>query len=268
MFRYSFRPPSESLSWLDKPSASRLNRLADATWRGRAEVADAIVPPISRIGALRSESTLQQTSHLLQGRGVFDRREIAGVAAFGDGLDRAAKELAAACLRQQVHEVDTRRPSDGTELFVDHLHDLALELQARSRVGRSTRIAQHRESHRDLPLQRIGDADDRDLRHLGVARDALLDFARAQAVARHVDHVVRAAEDVVIAVLVADAPVEGAVERLAGNGLPVSVDVALVIAPDRLHEAGRRRARDDDHALFVGALQLLARLFVHELHVV
>jgi hypothetical protein len=51
----------------------------------------------------------------------------------------------------------------------------------------------------------------------GVAADGLFDLAGAQAVSGHVDHVVGAAQDEVVAVLVADAPVEGVVDLVAGK---------------------------------------------------
>ena len=118
------------------------------------------------------------------------------------------------------------------------------------------------------PLSGVGHADHRHLGDVRVAGDALLDLARAQPVAGDVDHVVGAAQDVEIAVLVADAPVEGAVDLPARDGLPVGLDEALVVAPDGLHEARRRRALDHHHALLVGLGQLLAGALVHQLDVV
>ncbi len=101
---------------------------------------------------------------------------------------------------------------------VDRLHDVAFEPQARRRHRRA-RAASLRddEGHRDLALQRIGHADHRDLGDVRMARDALLDLARAEPVAGDVDDVVGAAEDEVVAVGVADAPVEGVVDA-AGPG--------------------------------------------------
>jgi hypothetical protein len=83
--------------------------------------------------------------------------------------------------------------------------------------GGRRRVLQHREGHRDLALERVGHADHRDLGDVRVAGDALLDLARAQPVAGDVDDVVGAAEDEEVAVLVADAPVEGAVDQPAGT---------------------------------------------------
>ena len=57
-----------------------------------------------------------------------------------------------------------------------------------------------------------------------MAGDAFFDFACAQAVAGDVDHVVGAAQNEEVAVLVAHAPVEGAVNQLARNTLPVGLE--------------------------------------------
>ncbi len=85
--------------------------------------------------------------------------------------------------------------------------------------------------------------------------------------ARHVDDVVRAAEDEIVAVLVADAPVEGRVRLLPRHALPVGRDEALVVAPDGGHAARRQRTADGDHALGVGA-DLFSRHGVVQAHVV
>ena len=89
---------------------------------------------------------------------------------------------------------------------------------ARRRRRPAPRVLGDHEGHRHLALQRVGDADHRDLGDVRMAGDALLDLARAQAVAGDVDDVVGAAEDEEVAVVVADAPVEGAVDH-AGPGM-------------------------------------------------
>ncbi|MNT57838.1 hypothetical protein D3C72_1952400 [compost metagenome] len=81
-----------------------------------------------------------------------------------------------------------------------------------------------------------------------------------------IDHIVGAAQDEVVAIGIADAPVEGAVDQLAGNALPVGVDETLVVAPHRLHAAGRQRPLDGNHTLLVGTGQLFAGRFVDQLH--
>ena len=94
---------------------------------------------------------------------------------------------------------------------------------------------------------------------LGMARDALLDLARAEAVAGDVDDVVGAAEDEVVAVGVADAPVERVVDAPARDAVPVGPHEARIVAPDGLHEAGRRRPLDHDDALAVRLDDVLRR---------
>ena len=84
-----------------------------------------------------------------------------------------------------------------------------------------------------LALDVVRIADDRGLRHLRVRDQRALDLGRAHAVAGDVDHVVDAAGDPVIAVLVAAAAVAG--EVLARIGLEVGVDEALVVAIDGAH---------------------------------
>jgi hypothetical protein len=80
------------------------------------------------------------------------------------------------------------------------------------------RVLHHGEGHRHLALELIGDADHRAPRRWRrCGSDRLLDLAGAQAVAGDVDDVVGAAEDEVVAVLVADAPVEGGIDLLAGK---------------------------------------------------
>ena len=67
------------------------------------------------------------------------------------------------------------------------------------------------------------------------ADERALDLGRAEPVARDVDHVVDAARDPVVAVLVAARAV--AREVLAGELLEIRVDEALMIAVDRAHLA-------------------------------
>jgi hypothetical protein len=78
--------------------------------------------------------------------------------------------------------------------------------------GGPAHVLQHGKGHRHLALELVGHAHHGHFGHIRVAGDALFDFARAQAVAGDVDDVVGAAQDEEVAVLVADAPVEGAVQ--------------------------------------------------------
>ncbi len=81
-----------------------------------------------------------------------------------------------------------------------------------------------------------------------------LDLGGAHAVAGDVDHVVDAAGDPVIAVGVAAAAVAG--EVLAGIGLEIGVDEALMVAIHRAHLA--RPRIDDAEIAAVGAFEHLA----------
>ena len=83
------------------------------------------------------------------------------------------------------------------------------------------------------PFTAIGDADHRDLGDVRMRLHRLLDLARAEAVAGDVDHVVGAAEDEVVAVVVACPPVERRVDQLARERREIGRDEALVVAPDR-----------------------------------
>ena len=80
----------------------------------------------------------------------------------------------------------------------------------------------------------------------------------------HIDHVIGAAQNEVITVLVANAPVKGAVHGFSRHAVPVGADKACVVLPDGLHEAGRRGAFNDDDAFFVRLGQLFAGGFVEQ----
>ena len=113
---------------------------------------------------------------------------------------RAGRAIAPSCLSTVVHHF--------------------LLLCARVLGGRDLRrVLHHRERERHLAFERIGDADHRDLGDVRVRLHRLLDLARAEAMAGDVDHVVGAAEDEVVAVLVADAPVERRVHHAASRKL-------------------------------------------------
>src|SRR5450830_160645 len=81
-----------------------------------------------------------------------------------------------------------------------------------------------------------------------------------------VDHVVSAAEDEVVTVGIADAPVEGRIHLLAEVG-PVGIDEALVVAIHGLHAARRQWSFNHHHALLVGPAQL-AGGFIDDVHLV
>ncbi len=87
----------------------------------------------------------------------------------------------------------------------------------------------------------------------GVAHEGALDLGGADAVAGDVEHVVDAADDPEVAVLVASRAVAREVD--ARDDVPVRLEVALVVAPER---ARHRRPRPPDDEL--AALVRLARV--------
>ncbi len=97
-------------------------------------------------------------------------------------------------------------------------------------------------------------ADDGGLGHCGVLDQRAFHLGGAHAVAGYVNHVIDAACDPVIAVLVAAAAVAGEVHP--GIGFEVSVDEALVVAIDRAHLA--RPAVGDAEVTFARTLLDLA----------
>jgi hypothetical protein len=141
-------------------------------------------------------------------------------------------------------------------------------LEGRGLFRGAAHVLEDGKGHGHLALELIGHAHHRDFSHVRMAGDALLDLACAQAVPGHVDHVIRPPQDEEVAVLVADAPIEGAVDLPARNAAPVGLDEALVVAPHRLHAARGQRPFDDYHALLVGSFQVLPGVLVHELDVI
>src|SRR6185437_12144130 len=97
-----------------------------------------------------------------------------------------------------------------------------------------------------------------------VAGQYLFHFAGGQPVARHVDHVVDAAHDVQVTVLVPETAVAGQV--VAGVPGQVRPDETVVVVPERRQAARRERQLDRDVPRLV-RLGLLA-LLVQDLNVV
>ena len=138
----------------------------------------------------------------------------------------------------------------------------------RGSVNQAAGIFHHGKRHCNLAFERIGNAHHRHFGNIRVTRNAFLDLAGTKAVAGHVYHIVGAAQNEKVAVLVAYAPVKGAVDHLAGNALPVGFDKACVVLPNGLHATGRQRALDGDHTLLIRTGELVTRVFVQQFNVV
>ena len=113
-------------------------------------------------------------------------------------------DLAAARLGQVRDDVDGLWAGEGADALAD-LHDHLLL----GGVGVGGGVLEGDEGVDGLAGQLVGDAHDGRLAHVGVLDQRRLDLRRRQPVARHVDHVVDAAPDPVVAVAVAARAVAG-----------------------------------------------------------
>ena len=86
------------------------------------------------------------------------------------------------------------------------------------------------------PLMSCGKPTTAASRHDGVGHQSALDFRRAEPMAGHIDHIVDAAGDPVIAVFIAAAAVAGEIH--AGESREVSFNKALRIAIERARLSG------------------------------
>src|SRR6478736_3644442 len=195
-------------------------------------------------------------------RGVLDRGRHRRALAVGHLTHRLAQDLARACLGQSGHDVDLVQSRDRADLGADPGDELPPDPVAVC-LAVDARL-EHDEGTRHLALEVVVDADDGTLRHGLVPRQRRLERAGGEPVTGHVEHVVGAAHDVEVAVLVDVAAVTGQV--VAGVDREVGADVAVVVAPEGRQRAGRHRQLDADRALDAG-LDRFARA-VEDLHVV
>src|SRR5262249_60628183 len=111
----------------------------------------------------------------------------------------------------------------------DLLDDVILEILDHLRAGVLPFLHRHERGDR-LTLQLVGAADDRGFGDARMIDERTLDFHRADAVSRHIDHIVDAPEEPEVAVGVALRAVAGHVD--AGAPLiPVPLHVAIRIPP-------------------------------------
>src|SRR5450830_1801659 len=99
-----------------------------------------------------------------------------------------------------------------------------------------------------------------------MAGDALFDLARSQAMPRHVDDIVGTAEDEIVAIAVAYAPVKRGIDRRL-EVRPIGFNKTIVIPIHSLYATRRQRSFNDHNALFIGAADL-AGGFIHDMHLV
>jgi hypothetical protein len=186
--------------------------------------ASARAPSFSSYSALQ----LRHDGRIGQRGGVAER------AALGDVAQQAAHDLA----RPRLRQVRRNRMSSGRDRA-----DLVATCSRRSSLQLLVADALlHRDERGDrLALHLVRAADDGGLRDRRVVDQRALHFHRADAVAGHVQHVVDAAEDPEVAVVVALRAVAREVDAVPAR--PVVLAEALVVAPDRAQHA-RPRLRD------------------------
>mmetsp|Transcript_1801 Transcript_1801/g.5446 ORF Transcript_1801/g.5446 Transcript_1801/m.5446 type:complete len:469 (+) Transcript_1801:145-1551(+) len=213
-------------------------------------------------GVMKLGAVVAAASHAVRGDELVHHRRVGergGVAELvcshllargGDLAEDAPHDLARARLWQRWRPVDHIGRRECADLGAA-LHD-----EGFAQLVRLVDALVERDVDVDaLALDRVRVADHRRLRDVRVEHYGRLDLGRADPVARHVDHVVHAAGDPVVAVLIAAAAVAGEVE--AGDG-EVGLLVPLVVAEDVAD--GRRPRRLDSEEALACAFLLLALL--------
>ena len=143
-------------------------------------------------------------------------------------------DLPAARLRQLGEELDLAR------VLVRRGHALTWSWKlAHERVAAGMSGAQHDERLHDLPAVRVGLPDDRALRHRRVLEQGALDLERPDPVAGGDDHVVGAAGEPEVAVLVAQRP--GRPSRTSRRG-STALSARALSSSRRTASAGGRRS--------------------------
>src|SRR4051794_2876618 len=138
-----------------------------------------------------------------------------------------ALHLSTRRLRQFVREVDDARVLVRRGLALD----VVLELGGQ-RLGGRDAVAQHDDRAHDAAALLVGRGDDRRLRHRGVGNQRGLDLERADAVAGGDDHVVEAALEVEVAVVVT-------ADAVAGVPTAVRGWLAAEVADEERRHGGR-----------------------------
>src|SRR6478672_8814313 len=160
-------------------------------------------------------------------RGVGERGDVADLAVLGDVAQQPAHDLARAGLGQLGDDHDLPGLRDRADLLADVVAQLLDDVLAA--VARL--LAQDHERAHRLAGVLVRGAHDRGLRDLRVGHQRRLDLGGGEPVAGHVHHVVDAAEEPDVAVLVLLRAVAGEVEALLAEARPVGVLEPLVVAP-------------------------------------
>mmetsp|Transcript_3083 Transcript_3083/g.10143 ORF Transcript_3083/g.10143 Transcript_3083/m.10143 type:complete len:416 (+) Transcript_3083:290-1537(+) len=176
--------------------------------------------------------------------------------AAGDLAQDPAHDFARARLWKARHADDGVRGGDPADLLAHLALEVEGELPRVVVAVREDAVGEDAD-----PLYVVGHPHHGGLHARRVRHEGRLDLRGAQAVARHVEHVVHPARDPIIAVRVAAAAIPGEVAALVGAH--VRVQVALVVA---VHGAGHPwpGLRDAEHPLHVVPLDLLPGLRVHD----
>src|SRR5213083_1636558 len=144
----------------------------------------------------------QPLPDLVDGPRVLEGRGVADLLAGHQGPDHASHDLPAPRLRELLRNVDVVRDRDGSDRLPHVFLQLLLE-GVRPRLP----FLEDDISDEGLPFDRMRLPDDRGLRDLAMAHEGGLHLHRTDPVARDVDHVVDAAHEPEVVVLVHAGPV-------------------------------------------------------------
>ena len=172
----------------------------------------------------------------------------------GNLAQDAAHDLARPGLRQPRRPLDHIRRGDRA----DFLAHPVLQFQAQLLAGLDTGV--EGDIHIDaLPLDVVRHTHHRGLGHFRMRHHGTFDLGSTHAVTGHVQHVIHATGDPVVAILVAARTVTGEVH--ATEGLEVGIDETVVVAVQRTRLA--RPGIEDHQVAFGGTLDQVAQV-VHQ----
>src|SRR5215217_2322105 len=207
-------------------------------------------PPRRRSVLLRL-ALLDAALELLHHVRVAQRRDVAELPALGDVAQQPAHDLARARLGQVVGPDDALGPRELADALGHVIADVLHELVRAVAVARE----RHEGGH-GLARVLVLLADHRSLGHLLVGDDRGLDLGRGHPVARDVEHVVDAADDPEVAVLVLAGRVTDEV-HVPAELVPIGLDEAVVVAVERAQHPGPRAAQRQQALVRAGVLAVL-----------